>query len=129
MTAAAYGEDLAYVHDAGAGGCTASATDLCLNAGRFQAAVAWQDFQGRTGAGQAVPLTADTGYFWFFDPANAELVVKVLDERSLNGDFWVFYGALSDVQYTLTVTGRVRTYVNSLGHLASAGDTSAFPGP
>ena len=52
----------------------------------------------------AVPITADTGYFWFFDDANVELVVKVLDGRSVNGHFWVFFGALSDVGYSITVT-------------------------
>jgi hypothetical protein len=46
-----------------------------------------------------VKLTDDTGYFWFFDSANIELMTKVVDGRGLNGKFWFFYGALSDVQY------------------------------
>ena len=75
-------------------------------------------------------MTADTGYFWFFDPANVELVVKVLDGRGVNGHFWVFYGALSDVEYqvvvTDSVTGERRTYENERGNLASVADTSAF---
>ena len=54
----------------------------------------WTDFQDRTGAGTALPLTADTGAFWFFDPANVEVLLKVLDGRPVNGQFWVFYGAL-----------------------------------
>ena len=78
----------------------------------------------------AVPITADTGYFWFFDDANVELVVKVLDGRSVNGHFWVFYGALSDVGYSITVTdtetGDQRAYQNAHGTLASVADTSAF---
>jgi hypothetical protein len=82
------------------------------------------------GQGRAVPLTADTGAFWFFDPSNLELMVKVLDGRALNGHFWVFYGALSDVDYTLTVTdtetGKKKTYRNERGQLASRADTSAF---
>ena len=57
-------------------------------------------------------------------------MIKVLDARSINGRFWVFYGALSDVQYTITVTdtesGAVRTYENPQGRLASVADTSAF---
>ena len=36
---------------------------------------------GRTGAGRAVPLTADTGDFWFFGAENVEVVLKVLDGR------------------------------------------------
>ena len=70
--------------------CSASATTLCLNASRFEIDVSWRDSRGRSGVGQAVSLTADTGYFWFFSEANIELVVKVLDARSVNGRFWVF---------------------------------------
>ena len=111
--------------------CAASAKKLCLNAGRFSTEVSWKDFAGNTGFGQAVPLTSDTGYFWFFSDNNVELVVKVVDGRALNGRFWVFYGALSNVEYTLTVTdsvtGRVKTYNNPSGNFGSVGDTDAFP--
>ena len=78
-------------------------------------------------------LTGDTGYFWFFSDANIELILKVLDGRALNGHFWVFYGALSDVEYTITVTdtvtGQVRSYFNPPRQLASVADTSAFAVP
>jgi ELWxxDGT repeat protein len=110
--------------------CHPGAATLCLDGGRFAASVRWQDFSGRQGAGMAVPLTADTGSFWFFSQANVELVVKLLDGRALNGKFWVFFGALSDVAYTVTVqdtlTGRVRTYTNPAGRFASVADTMAF---
>ena len=112
--------------------CSPSPTALCLSGGRFEVQVTWKDFQGRTGAGQATPLTADTGYFWFFSASNIELIVKVLDARALNGKFWVFFGALSNVEYTLTVrdsaTGAVKSYQNPSGQFASVGDTSAFAG-
>ncbi|MFL6292583.1 MAG: right-handed parallel beta-helix repeat-containing protein [Thermoanaerobaculia bacterium] len=112
-----------------ASACT-SGPSLCLNGDRFVAEVSWKDFEGNAGTGRAVSLTNDTGYFWFFDPANVELVVKVLDGRGVNGSFWVFYGSLSSVQYTLkitdTATGRVRTYQNPAGKMASAADTGAF---
>jgi ELWxxDGT repeat protein len=111
-------------------GCNSGPSQLCLNGDRFSVSVAWTDFNGRSGSGTAVPLTTDTGSFWFFDAANIEIVVKVLDGRGLNGHFWLFYGALSDVRYTLTVTdtvsGAVRTYTNPLGNFASVADTSAF---
>jgi ELWxxDGT repeat protein len=111
--------------------CTPSATRLCLNGGRFAVEARWKDFQGKTGTGQAVPLGGgDTGYFWFFDASNVEVVLKVLDGRPLNNKFWVFYGALSNVEYTLTVTdtetGAVKTYTNPSGRLASVADTGAF---
>jgi hypothetical protein len=117
---------------AGAAPCTSSATALCLSSGRFEVKVAWTDFQGKTGDGQAVALTADTGYFWFFNSSNIELIVKVLDARGINQKFWVFFGALSNVEYTLTVTdsttGVVKRYQNPSGQFASVGDTTAFDG-
>ena len=112
--------------------CSPSATVLCLAGQRFQVEVRWKDFQGNTGSGQGVGLTPDTGYFWFFSANNIELVVKVLDARGFNNKFWVFFGALSNVEYTLkvtdTATGAVKEYQNPSGQFASVGDTAAFPG-
>lgn len=113
------------------GGCVPSATALCLG-GRFRVEADWRDFQGQgnRGRGHAVALTADTGTFWFFDAANVEVILKVLDGRGINGHHWVFYGALSNVEYTLTVidtqSGAVRRYFNPRGWLGSLADTEAF---
>ena len=114
--------------------CAANDTRLCLNGQRFEVEVVWRDYNTSTsGAGRAVPLTGDTGTFWFFSSANVELVVKVLDGRPINGHYWVFYGALSDVEYTITITdtatGQVRTYFNPAHTMASAADTAAFAAP
>jgi hypothetical protein len=110
--------------------CVPSSNRLCLNQGRFAVQATWRDFQGNAGTAAAVALTGDTGYFWFFDEKNVEVVLKVLDGQALNGKFWVFYGALSSVEYTLTVTdtqtGQTRTYKNPSGRLASVADTGAF---
>jgi len=108
-----------------------TSTSLCLDSGHFTVSVQFTDPRtGLTGAATAVPLTNDTGAFWFFGEQNLELMIKVLDGRAINGKFWVFYGALSDVDYTITVTrpetGEVKTYHNPLGTLASHGDTQAF---
>jgi ELWxxDGT repeat protein len=115
---------------AATGACAPSTTRLCLSGSRFSVEVAWKDFAGNTGAGKAVGLTADTGWFWFFDPANVELVLKVLDGSAVNGHRWVFYGALSSVEYTVTVTdtqtGEVSTYRNPSGQLASVADIEAL---
>ena len=113
-----------------AAACVADDETLCLSTARFAATVTWRTQDGRSGAGQAVPMTGDTGLFWFFRPGNLELMVKILDGRSLNGHYWVFYGALSDVDYTITVTdtatGAIRTYHNPQGEMASTADTKAF---
>ncbi|MEP6767207.1 MAG: hypothetical protein ABJC61_00960 [Acidobacteriota bacterium] len=111
--------------------CAADATTLCLNANRFRVQVNWVAVNvGTSGAGQAAPLASDSGSFWFFSQGNLELNLKVVDGRAVNGRFWVFFGALSDVQYTITVTdtetGLQRVYTNPQGRLASVADTSAF---
>lgn len=111
--------------------CAPGAETLCLNNGRFKVQVHWRVGSQGTGAtGQAVSMTADTGSFWFFSSNNVELVVKVVDGRAFNNKFWVFYGALTNVEYTVTVTdtqtGVVKTYFNPQGQLASVADTAAF---
>lgn len=115
---------------AATGTCVPGASRLCLNGGRFAVEASWKDFNNQTGSGTAVSMTSDTGYFWFFDESNVEAVLKVLDGTAVNGRFWVFYGALSNVEYTLTVTdtltGKVKTYRNPKGQFASVADTSAF---
>ena len=115
---------------AGTASCSPSDTQLCLNGGRFAVSVAWKDFDNHTGTGHTVPMTYDTGGFWFFGSQNYELVIKVLDGTPVNNRFWVFYGALSTVEYTITVkdtiTNKTKTYVNKSGTLGSIADTDAF---
>jgi lysyl endopeptidase len=112
------------------GPCTASATALCLSGGRFRVTADWQTATS-SGSGQAMTLTADTGYFWFFSSTNVELVVKVLDACSLNNRFWFFAGGLTNVAVTVTVTdtqtGTVRTYLNPQSTaFQPVQDTNAF---
>jgi hypothetical protein len=118
---------------AAATACAPGPAALCLSASRFRVQLAWNDGRGHTGSGTAVPLSADTGYFWFTSANNIEVVIKVLDARTFNNHFWIFYGALSNLEYTLTitdtVTGAVKTYHNPQGKFGSVGDTSAIPGP
>src|SRR5262249_59668521 len=64
--------------------CTSDTEHLCLHGGRFRVATAWATPGGTTGNGKAVQITADTGYFWFFDSPNVELVIKVINGCTLN---------------------------------------------
>jgi hypothetical protein len=122
--------DRRIVPAAATGACAPTSTRLCLNDARFAVEIAWKDFVGKQGTGKAVELTDDTGWFWFFDAANVEVMIKVLDGTPLNGHHWVFYGALSSVEYSVTVTdtqtGEIKTYRNPSGRLASIADTEAF---
>lgn len=115
----------------GQSACVPDADTLCLTPDRYRVTVAWRDQRsGDTGVGHAIPGTSDSGYFWFFDPANVELVVKVLDARVVNGFVWVFFGALTDVEYTLTVTdtetGESQQYFNPPGNVCGQADVTAF---
>jgi hypothetical protein len=114
----------------GTGPCVASASVLCLNGSRFRVTASFQSPNG-SGTGTAVPLTGDTGYFWFFSSNNVEIVIKVVDGRAVNSRFWVFAGGLTNVNVVITVTdtltGASRTYVNPQGvAFQPIQDTGAF---
>jgi hypothetical protein len=111
--------------------CVPDATSLCLLGGRFRVRIQWTTADGKSGAGQAVSLTPDTGYFWFFDASNVEVVTKMLDGCSLGSRYWFFAGGLTNVQAVITVTdtltAAVRTYTNPQGAaFQPIQDTSAF---
>jgi hypothetical protein len=41
--------------------------------------------------------------FWFFDPANPEVTVKVLDGTPVNDHFWLFLSSMTTVEFTLRI--------------------------
>ncbi len=111
--------------------CVADVSTLCLSNGRYKVTAEWQKPDGTSGNGNAISLTSDSGYFWFFSPTNIEMVTKVLNACGLNGNFWVFAAGLTNVQVTLdvldTATGVSEQYVNPLGTaFQPIQDTSAF---
>jgi hypothetical protein len=117
----------------GSTACAADATHLCLAGGRFRVGATWKAANGQTGAAMAVPVTADTGTFWFFAASNLEMILKVLDACPLNSRFWVFAGGLTNVDTTIevtdTMTGTTKTYHNPQGTaFRPIQDTGAFAG-
>ncbi|MDP6581208.1 MAG: hypothetical protein QF681_11170 [Vicinamibacterales bacterium] len=103
---------------------------LCLNDNRFKIEVDWTT-SNRSGAAVLLASGFDTGIFYFFNPDNTELVVKLLDGCEANNHFWLFAAAATDVGYDLTVTdtdtGAVKTYTNPRGTAAPVvTDTTAF---
>jgi hypothetical protein len=115
--------------------CVPSDEAHCLENGRFRVEALFKDFQAREGEGRALPTTLDdTGLFWFFNPDNVELTVKVLAACEVNGNFWVFISSGSTVEYEVVVTdtktGARQTYDNDLGQVHELiADTSAFACP
>jgi len=92
----------------------------------------------RSGNGQAISLSSlgvnQGGLFWFFDPTNPEMLIKVIKGCSINNHFWVFYAAGTNVGFTVTVTdtttGHQVTYTNhDLTAAPPVQDTNALSCP
>ena len=117
--------------DTQTGPCVPSDATMCLNSGRFAVSATWQKPDGSTGQGHAVPLTDDTGYFWFFDAANIEVATKILNACGFNSSYWVFASGLTNLGVKLdvvdTAAGASRSYQNPV-NLAyqPVQDTAAF---
>jgi hypothetical protein len=111
-----------------AASCVPARGLLCLLGSRFAVAVRWRFPGGGDSPALTVPLSQDTGAFWFFGPHSLEVLVKMIDGRPVNGHFWVFVSGLSDVGYTVDVTdvvsGAHQEYVNRQGELRSLADTA-----
>lgn len=117
--------------------CGGSDTRLCIGG-------AWQSFavtatyrnqyaDGAEGPALAVPMGGDSGWFWFFDDSNPEVMVKILNGTPVNGHYWVFIGGLSTVEYEVTVTDNLdsdypsKTYRKPAGSTCGIADVTAFP--
>jgi hypothetical protein len=112
--------------------CTPNTTTLCFGGARFMVQMEWTKPDNTSGAGNAVSLTDDSGYFWFFDPTNIEAVIKVLDGCAINNAHWVFTAGLTNVQVLTTVTdtktGIIYTNTNPQGTaFVPIQATNAFP--
>ena len=118
------------------GDCSRDGDTACLGLGRFEVEVEWETAEatGRarlmTFGGQRAE-SADSSFWWFFDPANYELGLKVLDGCAVNGRYWVFSSGLTNQGWTATIrdgkTGAVKAYSSALGQLSPPfADTQAF---
>ncbi len=111
--------------------CVADGDTLCFGSGRFQVEMRWEFAGGQSGAGQAVPLTDTAGAFYFLNPNNLEILVKLVNGCPLNDRWWIFYAATTNVRFEVVVvdtqTGKTKTYPNAQGTAAPPiQDTEAF---
>lgn len=114
--------------------CQADGRTLCLGDREFAIEADWAtssvDGWRPSTAGR---LSEATGYFWFFDRENVEVLVKVLDGCKINGHRWVFVAGLTDVAVSFEVTefstGLKRRYrkSNVTELMNTVRDVSAFP--
>lgn len=98
-------------------------TSLCVDHNRFRLQVRWQA-NGQTGSGAAIPFTDESGFFWFFNPNNLEMMTKVHDACKLASHQWLFGAATTNVHYVLTATdtlsGKQVAINNPAGKLSPA---------
>ena len=91
-----------------------------------------------TGVGEAIPQNDVFGYFTIpaLVPTSGvvvpEVFVKMLDATPIGQNYWVFFGGLTDLEYTLTITevgtGRVKVFHNPVtdSRVCLGADTSGF---
>jgi PKD repeat protein len=92
---------------------------------------------GATGSGIIIGQNDVYGYFSLptlsGNAGNPELIVKIVDASSIGQNYWVFYGTMTDLQYTLSVkenaTGIVKAYSQDPARPSGQFDTSGFPTP
>ncbi len=107
------------------------AEPLVLTGSRFEVRTALHDPEGRAHPAAPRPLTAVAGGFAFGPAGDPEAVLKILDARPIDGRFWLFTAALTDAEYTLTVTDVAtdvsRDFVHPVGRPTSTVDMKSFP--
>jgi len=91
---------------------------------------------GTNGQGQLISQTDIYGIFSIpaitGNASNPEVIVKMVDASGIGANYWVFYSALTDLNYTLTVketaTGRTKTFHDAKVGTTVCGafDTSGF---
>ena len=111
--------------------CVDDDNSLCLLRGRFKVEVVWRLANGQTGSGHMVPVSDNSGFVWFFERDNVEMLLKVLDGCAISNTRWVFFAATTNVDFTVevtdTATGVTKEYKNPGGNAATpVQDTFTF---
>jgi acid phosphatase family membrane protein YuiD len=119
--------------------CVANDTTVCLLNQRFSVTVDYvnpfSDPPNQPGTFRAMRLleglqNPDTALFGFSNAQAVEVVVRIQDTRPFAPRFDVYYGGMSDVGYTVTVTdtqtGTTRQYTNTVGRVGGGVDRTSF---
>ncbi|HEV7238221.1 MAG TPA: NF038122 family metalloprotease [Thermoanaerobaculia bacterium] len=141
------GGDSAYSNEAtgttqgGVGPCTPNSTTVCLLSNRFRVKIDYvnpfSNPPNQPGTFLAARLSSQAGInpdvalFGFSSAQAVEVVVRVQDTRPFAPRFDIYYGGMTDVGYTVTVTdtqtGTTRTYSNTAGNVGGGVDRNSFP--
>jgi hypothetical protein len=123
----AFAANAAAATTANAAACRSGSDTLCLQKGRFQVTAEWRNpANGQGGQAGATELSQTSGAFDFGD-GNPELVTKIISQGNRID---VYYGSLSNLEYTIQVTdtrtGKVKTYRNPAGRYCGGNEPGAF---
>lgn len=131
-TGSDYSNEVSATTPAAPGNCNENPKALCLGDGRFRVRALFTTGSGQPEDANVVRLTGDSGYLWFFDRDNVEVIVKIVNACSPPFQrFWFFAAGLTnvrvDIEVTDTETGEIKTYVNPLNQpFEPIQDTSGF---
>lgn len=119
--------------------CTPSLTEACLINGRFRVSVAYvNQFANPPQPGTFLvkklregAQNPDVAIFGISSPEAIEVVVRIQDTRTFGlNRFDIYYGGLTDLEYTVTVTdtvkGVTKTYRNPPGTVGGGVDRVTF---
>jgi hypothetical protein len=123
--------------------CTASATMACLLNGRFSVTVRYRGaFDDQAADTNALVKSVsgfanakyETGFFYFNDPNNIEMLVKILDQGNTNGSgtptIAVLFGIATPLRVELTITDTTnnvqRQYISHFTTMQGGTDFTAF---
>lgn len=121
-----------FLNGSGFSPCVPGPTTLCLHDNRFRVEVDWKTANDEGEGAVLSKLSDASGVFYFFNPNNAEMLVKVLDACVPQFDrYWVFFAATTNAEFTVTVTDTqadvVKSFYNPRGQAAlPVQDTQAF---
>jgi hypothetical protein len=134
-----YSNEASATPSTGGTSCSPNSTTVCLVGGRFRVGIAYRNQFANpptTGSFVAARLnpaatSPDTALFGFASANDVEVVVRIVDARPFAPRFDIYYGGLTDVEYTVTVTdtvtGQTKTYKNNPGQVGGGVDRSTFP--
>ncbi len=114
---------------------SATSSQLALMSNRFSVSLMARDPRtGQSASGVTLQKNDESGFYTLpgltGDVNNVEVFVKIVNATSVDGHYWVFYGGLTDFEYTLSVTdtatGKLRTYTKPAGSACGGFDTTNF---
>ena len=110
--------------------CVSTASEICA-LGRFLIRADWSAEGLDPQPASAIVDTTQAGRFWFFDAANTELVIKVVDGCDFNQRYWIYLAGLTTLDATVeivdTVSGAEKRYHHSAGsNFVPISDINAF---